>query len=164
MHIVAIHAKHHTFIPGDSSAAKMPFPVATMRWAIVASSFFCSVEKAGNWCVMLGKEQKKKDVIYRTSLGYSLPSVNICPDCWTLVQRNSSHWTNESRVQSSLLNLTILQFSLQMCAKRFTHLCNIVKSCTNVYFIHCTYARLLPHFAVNENALHTAKCLHSPRR
>lgn len=168
MHIIGtlFHAKHHIFLPVDSSAAKMPFPVATMCWAIVASSFFCSVERAGNWCVMLGKEQKKnylqnipKSVIYRTLFFIRITELftaickylpwllNFSPEKHT----GSSQWTNKSRVQSSLLNLRILQFSLQICAKRFTHLGNIVKKCTKVFFIHSVFMK--EDFAVNENAL-----------
>lgn len=36
-----------------------------MRWAIVASSFFCSGERDGNWWVMLKKEKGKMDNYYK---------------------------------------------------------------------------------------------------
>ena len=39
--------------PTDSSAARMPFPGATMRSAVSWRSFFCTADSAGPWCVML---------------------------------------------------------------------------------------------------------------
>lgn len=45
--------------PTDSSAARMPFPLATIRWAMSESSFFCSVVRAGNrWAMVTGLEKK----------------------------------------------------------------------------------------------------------
>lgn len=116
MHIVGtlFHAKHHIFLPGDSSAARMPFPVATMCWAIVASSFFCSVERAGNWCVMLGKEQKTnylqnrpKSVIYRTLIvhitGLFTAICKYLP--WLLNFSPEKHWllALNKQVQGSVI-------------------------------------------------------------
>lgn len=44
--------------PTDSSAARIPFPLATMRWAISESSFFCSGVRAGNrWAMVTGLEE-----------------------------------------------------------------------------------------------------------
>lgn len=40
-------------LPTDSSAARIPFPLATMRWAISESSFLCSGVRAGNWWAMV---------------------------------------------------------------------------------------------------------------
>ena len=41
--------------PTDSSAARMPFPGATMRSAVSWRSFFCTADSVGPWCVMLGR-------------------------------------------------------------------------------------------------------------
>lgn len=39
--------------PTDSSAARMPFPLETMRRAVSCSSLFCASVSEGNWCVIL---------------------------------------------------------------------------------------------------------------
>lgn len=41
--------------PTDSSAARMPFPLETMRRAVSCSSFFCASESEGNGCVILSQ-------------------------------------------------------------------------------------------------------------
>lgn len=40
-------------VPTDSSAARIPFPEATIRWAMSERAFFCSGDSAGNWWVMV---------------------------------------------------------------------------------------------------------------
>lgn len=47
-----------TLLPVDSSAARMPFPGATILWAISCSSFFCLGVKAGYWWVMVAERGK----------------------------------------------------------------------------------------------------------
>lgn len=48
-----------TCVPVDSSAARMPFPGATILWAISCSSFFCSGVNAGYWWVMAAVRRKQ---------------------------------------------------------------------------------------------------------
>lgn len=44
--------------PVDSSAARIPFPGATILWAMSESSFFCSGDSEGNWWVILQDRNK----------------------------------------------------------------------------------------------------------
>lgn len=48
-----------THIPVDSSAARMPFPGATILWAMSCSSFFCSGVSAGYWWVMAAGRERE---------------------------------------------------------------------------------------------------------
>lgn len=56
-------------LPVDSSAARIPLPVATIFWAISLSSFFCSgVRKGYAWGILtLVRRRKTKDDIMRKS-------------------------------------------------------------------------------------------------
>lgn len=48
-------------IPVDSSAARMPFPAATIFWAISLSSFFCSVLRKGYaWVMLTGRKTRRE--------------------------------------------------------------------------------------------------------
>lgn len=94
---------NHTHIPVDSSAARMPFPGATILWAMSCSSFFCSEVSAGYWWVMMAERERETEIWRRHIVSISTTDQHWPPflsvlslQCGYLaVVLSSSQWWQE---------------------------------------------------------------------
>lgn len=66
-------------IPVDSSAARMPFPGATILRAMSCSSFFCSGVSAGYWWVMVAERERGEKEPWRGHFASRYVDLDDCP-------------------------------------------------------------------------------------
>lgn len=135
MSVILLHAIYHCLlllcrshsqsvpaavVPVDSSAARMPFPAATILWAISLSSFFCSALRKGYaWVMLTGKETRRERD--RPTLTYFLTA----EDC-AVLQNQTTGWQhcilhiykgNDKRDFSFLSLKTVAKLKLSLSLK-----------------------------------------------
>lgn len=71
----SVNKVQSTHIPVDSSAARMPFPGATILRAMSCSSFFCSGVSAGYWWVMAAERKREKEEFFQC-----VSNLDDCPE------------------------------------------------------------------------------------